>query len=146
MTIFDSIRTDHETQRTLVAQLLETHGESDGRAELFERLEREMTSHAGAEERYFYIPLLDTDTTQEQARHSVAEHHELEELLEALHGYDMSGPQWIQTAREMCERLTHHLEEEEKEVFPVAGRVLDEDEKDRLAREYEADMERRRAE
>jgi hemerythrin-like domain-containing protein len=146
MTIFESLRADHETQRTLVDLLGKTKGASDGRDELFTRLKREMLAHAGAEERYFYVPLMEHDLTQEKARHSVAEHQELDDLVEKLDEYDMSGPQWIQTAGELRERLIHHLDEEEKEVFPVAGKVLTGDEKTSLADEYRADMERRKAE
>ena len=146
MTIFDALRDDHETQRTLIGILTETHGDSDGRREVFAKLKTELAAHAGAEERYFYVPLMEHDLTQEAARHSVAEHKELDDFVEQLEGYDMSGSQWIQTAKELSERLLHHLYEEEKEVFPVAGKALDDDEKERLAGEYTSDMERRRSE
>ncbi len=145
MTIFESLRADHETQRTLVDLLTKTKGDSDGRNELFARLKVEMESHAGAEERYFYVPLMEHDLTQEKARHSVAEHKELDDLVEKLEEYDMSGSQWLQTAEELAHLLTHHLDEEEHEVFQLAGKALSEDEKSALADEYEADMQRRRA-
>ncbi len=146
MTIFEAIRDDHETQRTLIDLLVETEGDSDDRNELFTRLKRELTSHAAAEERYFYVPLMEVDLTQDAARHSVAEHKELDDFVEQLEGYDMSGSQWLQTARELSERLLHHLAEEEKEVFPVAGKALTDDQKESLADEYRADMERRKNE
>lgn len=145
MNIFDAIRTDHETQRTIVDLLVETEGASDGRTELFERLRTELEAHAGAEERHFYVPLMEYDETQDNARHSVAEHHELDEYLEQLSSYDMSAPQWLITARELRERLLHHLDEEEREVFPVAGRVLGDAQKDQLGSEYTDDIERRRS-
>ncbi len=145
-TIFEALRDDHEKQRTIVDLLVATHGDSDGRNELFARLKRELVSHAAAEERYFYVPLMGHDQTQDKARHSVAEHQELDELVEQLEGYDMSGSQWIQTARELRERLIHHLDEEEHEVFQVAGKVLSDAEKTGLASEYRADMERHRSE
>lgn len=144
MTIFDALRDDHDVQRTLVGQLVDTTGDSTGRNELYARLKAELTAHAGAEERFFYVPLMDHDESQDLARHSVAEHQELDEFLERLDGYDMSGPQWIQTAEELAERLLHHLAEEEREVFPVAGRVLGDSEKGELADEYRDDMDRRR--
>ncbi len=144
-TIFEAIRDDHETQRRLIDLLVKTEGASDGRAELWERLQRELEAHAAAEERYFYVPLMEHDMTQDKARHSVAEHKELDDLAEQLEEYDMSGPQWLQTARQLCERLTHHLDEEEREVYPVAGRELDEDQKRTLATEYREDMDRRRS-
>ena len=144
MTIFESLRNDHETQRTLVGILTDTTGDSEGRNEIWAKLKVELSAHAGAEERYFYVPLMEHDMTQEAARHSVAEHKELDDFIEQLDGYDMSAPQWIQTAKELEERLLHHLEEEEKEVFPVAGKALGDDEKASLASDYDADMERRR--
>lgn len=145
-TIFEALRDDHETQRTLVSILVETHGDSDGRREVFDKLRRELRAHAAAEERYFYVPLMESDTTQDQARHSVAEHKELDDYVEQLEGYDMTAPQWLLTARELAERLVHHLDEEEVEVFPVAGRVLSDDDKAALAVDYRSDMERHRQE
>ncbi len=145
ITIFESLRSDHDTQRTLIDILVKTTGDSDGRREIFAKVQRELTAHAAAEERYFYVPLLEADTTQEQARHSIAEHKELDDFVEQLAGYDMSGSQWLQTARELRERLLHHLDEEEAEIFPVAGKVLSDNDKTTLAQEYTDDMERHRA-
>lgn len=143
-TIFEALRQDHETQRTLVGLVTETEGDSEGRRELYERLKRELEAHAGAEERCFYVPLMEHDLTQEHARHSVAEHKELDDFVEQLDAYDMSGSQWLQTARELCDRLLHHLDEEEREVFPLAGKALSDAEKASLADDYRADMERRK--
>lgn len=144
MTIFEALRDDHDTQRQLIELLVKTEGDSDGRRELFDRLKRELEAHASAEERFFYVPLMEHDETQDNARHSVAEHKELDDFVEQLESYDMSGPQWIQTARELSDRLLHHLEEEEQEVFPVAGRVLTDAQKDELGEQYRGDLERRK--
>ena len=146
MTIFDALRSDHDTQRTLIDVVTSTQGDSDGRRETWERLKRELEAHAGAEERHFYVPLMEHDLTQEKARHSVAEHKELDDFIERLDEYDMGGSQWLQTAEELAHRLRHHLDEEELEVFQLAGKALTDDEKTSLATEYEADMERRRSE
>jgi len=144
MTIFDSLRDDHQKQRTLVDLVVKTTGDSDGREELWERLKRELETHAGAEERYFYVPLMEHDLTQDKARHSVSEHKELDDFIEQLDEYEMSGPQWLQTAKELAHKLTHHLDEEEQEVFQLAGKALTDGQKESLAKEYEADMTRRR--
>lgn len=143
MTIFEELRADHDTQRTLIDLLTKTEGDSEGRRELFERLRASMSDHAAAEERFFYAPLMEVDLTQDQARHSVAEHQELDDYLDELETLDLSSPQWLKTAKDMSERLLHHLAEEEKEVFPVAGKALDAEQKNLLAAEYRADMERR---
>jgi hemerythrin superfamily protein len=144
MTIFEALRADHERQRKLIDRLLETEGASDERRELFGRLKVELDAHAGAEERYFYVPLMEHDLTQGKARHSVAEHKEIEDFVEQLEGYDMSASQWKLTAEALAHRLIHHLDEEEHEVFQVAGKVLTEHQKSDLAKEYDDDMDRRR--
>jgi len=144
-TIFEALRDDHEIQRTLIGILVDTHGDSNGRREIFHKVRRELRAHAAAEERYFYVPLMESDTTQDQARHSVAEHKELDDYLEQLEQYDRTAPQWLVTARQLADRLIHHLDEEETEVFPVAGRVLSDDDKAKLAEDYRADMDRHRA-
>ena len=132
MNIFEEIRKDHEKQRTLVDLLVKTQGDSDGRRELWSRLKEELEAHARAEERYFYNPLMNHDLTQEMARHSVHEHHEIDELIETLGETDMTAPKWLQTA----EMLIHHLDEEEQEVFQQAGKALQQEEKEKLAQQF----------
>jgi hemerythrin-like domain-containing protein len=140
MNIFEALREDHQKQRTLIDILTKTHGDSEGRRELFDRLKHALEIHANAEERYFYVPLMKHDLTQEKARHSVAEHHELDELIEELESTDMSSPGWLATAKKLGDRLIHHLDEEEHEVFQMAGKALSETQKKELAKSYRAMM------
>lgn len=123
-TIFEELRTDHDRQRDLIRRLGDTTGDEKRRRTLFAALREQLTSHADAEEHHFYTVLMTDDATREKARHSVAEHHEMDELVEKLDGYDFAAPAWLQTFRSLAERVLHHLEEEEREVFPVAGRVM----------------------
>ncbi|HAD46179.1 MAG: hemerythrin domain-containing protein [Alcanivorax sp.] len=140
MTLFEALREDHDTQRTLLGLLIKTHGDSDGREELFEKVKKALTSHAAAEERALYIPMMELDMTQEKARHSVAEHHEIDELVEELEDTDFSSPGWLAAARKLHDLVTHHLDEEEQEVFQLAGRALSDDAKARLADTYRDEM------
>lgn len=140
MTIFEKLRADHVVQRELAAKLLATHGDSEDRTRLFTELKREMLAHAKAEERFFYVPLIECDLTQEKARHSIAEHHEFDEFLEELTALEYSSPQWIRIATHMVERLRHHLNEEEHEIFQLAGKALNQKTKRTLAGDYLALM------
>ena len=142
MTIFEALREDHDKQRTLLGILVKTHGDSEGRNELFEKVKQELQHHASAEERYFYRPLMDDDLTQEKARHSVAEHHEIDELIEKLEETDFSSPGWVAHAKKLQELVEHHLDEEEHQVFQIAGKALPESKKESLAKDYRAEMER----
>ncbi len=145
MNIFERLRADHDTQRQLINDLVETEGDSPERAEIFAALRVELSAHAGAEERHFYVPLMEADLTQEKARHSVAEHKDLDDLVERLERYDPSGSAWLPAAEDLRHKLEHHLEEEEREVFQLAGKALGETQKSSLAADYDDDMARRRA-
>ena len=141
MTIFDALREDHDVQRRLLELLVATEGDSQGREELFNRTRAALRHHAAAEERYFYVPLMEFDLTQGRARHSVAEHEEIDDLIETLENTDPSSPGWLVHARKLRETVTHHLDEEEHEVFQQAGRVLEEDGKRELGDGYREEME-----
>lgn len=140
MNIFEALRVSHETQRALAAQLLATEGDSPQRDRLFRELRRELAAHATAEERCFYIPLMSIDASVDASRHGVAEHHEMDEMVEALQKMEYSSPGWIAGARRLSEKIHHHLKDEEQGIFQLAGKVLAEGQKRSLAKDYEAEF------
>ncbi|HJK99211.1 MAG TPA: hemerythrin domain-containing protein [Polyangiaceae bacterium LLY-WYZ-14_1] len=138
-TIFDVLRADHDKLRTLTDLVEKTHGDSDGRRELFARLEAEARAHAALEERLLYAPLLGDESTRERAGHSVEEHREMNRLFDELSEADRSSPGWVQRFQQLAEAMRHHLDEEEREMFPQAGRVLTAREKEEMARRFQAE-------
>tara|TARA_Y100000588_G_C14152766_1_gene881279 strand:+ start:972 stop:1406 length:435 start_codon:yes stop_codon:yes gene_type:complete len=144
MNIFEALRHEHEIQRNLVAKLVETHGDTQERKKIFEQLKHELKIHADAEERHFYIPLIKKDLTQEKARHSVAEHHEMDELIEQLEDTEMDASNWLKIAKELEHKVIHHLDEEEQEVFQMAGKALTDNQKTSLASDYNKEIKKMR--
>ncbi|MEO7161162.1 MAG: hemerythrin domain-containing protein [Polaromonas sp.] len=140
MNIFEALRISHVTQRALADHLVLTQGDSTERASLFSELKRELAAHAAAEERFFYMPLIAHDMTQEPSRHGIAEHHQMDKLVEELESTDFSSPGWLSTAKALHHKIHHHLEEEEQGVFQLAGKVLSEAEKLSLAKAYEGEF------
>lgn len=140
MNIFEALRTSHETQRTLANQLILTSGDSPEREMLFRELKLELAAHAAAEERFFYVPLIAHDMTQEPSRHGIAEHHEMDKLVKELEDTDASSPGWLTSAKALHHKVFHHLKDEEQRVFQLAGKVLTEAEKVSLAKDYEGEF------
>ncbi len=140
MNIFEALRTSHDTQRALADQLIRTSGDSPERDLLFKELKRELAAHAAAEERFFYVPLIAHDMTQEPSRHGIAEHHDMDKLVKSLEDTDVSSPAWLATAKELHHKVYHHLKDEEQGVFQLAGKVLTEAEKISLAKGYEGEF------
>jgi len=140
MNIFEALRISHDRQRRLVDHLIQTQGDSPERASLFKELKRELAAHAAAEERFFYVPLIAHDITQEPSRHGIAEHHQMDKLVEQLEATDFTSPGWLVTAKALHHKIHHHLEDEEHSVFQLAGKVLGDAEKSSLAKAYEGEF------
>ncbi|WP_394220433.1 hemerythrin domain-containing protein [Alteromonas gracilis] len=142
MKIFEALRQDHEKQRLLLKILAETSGNTAARREYYQELKAQLESHAVAEERHFYTHLLEKDATVDLTRHGIAEHHEIDELIEKLDETDMSSPAWLRHLKTLQDKVEHHLADEEQEFFQVAGNVLNDRQKTKLADEYREEMKR----
>ena len=136
MNIFEEIRKDHDVQRKLLNQLVETSGDTKKRDKIYTELKKELEIHANAEERHFYKPLISNDMMQEKARHGIAEHHEIDEIIEKLDETDYDSSAWLKYAKDLQHKVEHHLEDEEHTFFQLAGKVFSEKEKESYAKEY----------
>lgn len=144
MTIFQALLVSHETQRELSARLQESQPLEE-RQRVFEELKRELAAHETAEERCFYVPLMQHDEGMDLSRHAIAEHHEMDEMVEALEKTDPHAAEWQEGLRKLLHKIEHHLKEEEDKFFPQAGEVLSEEQKQQLGRDYQAEFEQLRA-
>jgi hypothetical protein len=136
--IFADLKADHDRHREMLAKLAGTSGDSAERRALFEAFRIEVSAHAAAEEESLYAAMLARPELRDEARHSVAEHKEIDDFLAALVETDMSSPGWLARFREMRHRYEHHIDEEEKDMFPAAAKDLPKSEQDRIAKVFEA--------
>lgn len=125
--IFARLKEDHDTHRELLDKLMETSGNSEERQSLFEELTKELKSHAAAEEQALYSTMLRKPPTTDETRHSVAEHHEIDEALNDLAATDMSEGSWLTKFKEFDHQYRHHINEEEEDHFPDFEKYLDKD-------------------
>lgn len=90
--IYDELRASHAKQRRLCSSMVRTLARNPAKREaLFRELRVELAAHAAAEERYLYVPILMYDTGLNSARHALAEHHEMDELVEDLQAFAWPG-------------------------------------------------------
>lgn len=140
--IFERLKQDHDRHRELLDKLLETSGETEERKKLFTELTKELKAHAAAEEQALYSTMLRKPPTTDETRHSVAEHHEIDEALNDLAATDMSEGGWLTKFKTFAHDYRHHIDEEEEDHFPDFENYLtDED-----TRHMEQVFERRKKE
>jgi hemerythrin superfamily protein len=139
-TIYDALRASHKTQRSLCRKLLRSKPGTQQRQELFTALRIELAAHAASEERYLYVPILMTDTGLSPSRHALSEHHEVDEIIEEMQELGFAHRGWMAKARQLSEKVHHHLKEEEKKFFQASGKILSAAQKTKLAKQYRADF------
>lgn len=141
-TIYDALRESHDRQRSLCRSMTTTRSAPEKRRAAFLDLALELEAHATAEERFLYVPMMMIDGGISVSRHALSEHHEIEELTDALRGVDAVTAQFTSGASELSKVVRHHLGEEEKAFFQLSGRLLSGAQKKALRTQYLADYKR----
>lgn len=144
--IFARLKKDHDKHRELLDKLLQTSGDTKEREELFEELTKELKSHAAAEEQALYSTMLRKPPTTDETRHSVAEHHEIDEALNDLAATDMSEGAWLTKFKNFDHQYRHHIEEEEEDHFPDFEKHLDEKDMEHMREVFDRRKEEEKAE
>lgn len=135
--LFADLKADHDRQRDLLARLAETSGDTPERRELFEELMLDISAHAAAEEETLYATMLANPDLREDARHSVSEHKEVDDMLGELRDMDMSSGGWLTHFKTMRHRYEHHIGEEEEDMFPAAEKKFSAADSERLGKIFE---------
>ena len=144
--IFHTLRAEHDVLRSVAELVANTKGDTGYCHALWTRLKTLLVVHAEAEERALYDLLESRPEAAEVARHSRAEHETIDELIQQLDHIGYDDPRWLPTFRRLVDVNDHHLAEEERELFPVAGRAIDAAERRLLAVRYQDHYDALRAE
>lgn len=131
--IFGALVVDHNKHRELLDALEATSGDTPERTALFEELTYELKGHALAEEQALWSTVLRKPEITEDGRHAVAEHKELDDMLNDLAATDMATGGWLTKFKSLKEEYLHHIGEEEDELFPDVEKHLDQADLDFMA-------------
>jgi hemerythrin superfamily protein len=136
------LKTDHEKVLGLLESLEKATGAR--RAKLLGQIEQELKVHTTIEEEIFYPAFREAarkKDDQTMYHEAVEEHRVVESYLPGV-GDGENNEDLKAKAKVLKELIEHHAEEEEKDMFPRAKKVLERDE----LRELGARMEARKRE
>lgn len=122
--LFGRLVADHDYHRVLLAMIGDTVGDTPQRRALFAEMAAEMSAHAAAEEQALWSSVLRDPATTDHGRHAVAEHKQIDDLIEELRGADMASPGWLCRFATLKVKYLHHIKEEEQEQFVAAEQHL----------------------
>ncbi len=139
MDIYNYLKKDHQKVADLMEQVVASKDPAE-RQSLFETIKMELTLHADTEEQTFYKAIEDATRSkqvEEKIEHANHEHDEIREYLEKLSTTPVSDELWLETFGEFKHSVTHHVEEEEGEIFEKAKKYLSSQEAKDLAKQMD---------
>lgn len=133
MLIFDQLKRDHEKLKLIMERLEATTVRAvRTRIELLHDLKTYLTAHSKAEELFFYRAVLrgefGDNVTHDQAFESLEEHTTLENALAEIEDTDPKEDAWMHRFRFFKRALIRHFDEEEKDLFKQARRLVSREE------------------
>lgn len=140
MDVLEHLTDEHRKVERLLAGL-KASDEGSRRADLFDELDRSLSTHMAVEERFLY-PLISEHIDQESADDATDEHDLARQGVAAARERLREGA--FEAAIEILEAgIAHHVEEEESDLFPKlrerAAAQLAELDPEQLEDEVEAD-------
>ncbi len=136
MDLFSLLKQDHKKVRDLFEQIEEDgEAEMEFQGDLFSQIEDELQLHMDGEEGFFYPALEKSEKSHEKALESYEEHHVTKMLLGEFGDLAQDDERWKAKIKVLKEVVTHHIEEEEKEIFKIAKRALGREEIQQIGRQ-----------
>ena len=143
MNAIELLEADHEKVRGLFEQLTKTTKRAEKtRVELLEKIRLELDVHTQIEEEIFYPAFKEAvgeSELEETVFEALEEHRAAGELvLPDLLATDITSDRFSGRAKVLKELVEHHAEEEEKEMFKAARKVLSREQLDELGAQMAA--------
>jgi len=136
MTIYESLKSDHDKVEKLLQKLNKAQGaEADERT--FQTMKTELILHSKAEEKVFYSALRAHSEARDLVQHAQGEHKKVEELLEEMSDLDPQEEDFRTQLEELHSAVKDHVEEEEGKMFDLARKLIPSDEARRLDESFQ---------
>lgn len=135
MDILDLIRKDHRQVETLFKEIENTNNNQE-LYDRFNELYKEINLHAKVEEQTFYPAIRESGDHNQLVSEAQKEHDKAKELLEEIASLSPASIEFEQKIRQLKEAIQHHVQEEEKEVFPLVSECMNAEEREQLGREF----------
>jgi hypothetical protein len=137
MAIFETLKDEHDLLREQLAKILDLPDDAKSeREECLEDLKKTLHSHTIAEEEIVYETLLPIEHLESEVREGIEEHRLSNQLLVELYTLDVTQAQWEAKVKALKDLLTHHLKEEEEELFAEGREVFDSSRQEELNKLY----------
>lgn len=143
MDVFNLLKKDHKEVKQLFKKIEKS---SDSAVKLrektFNQIAAELEIHTSVEEQIVYPRLKEIKQFKELIGEAYEEHHVAKQLIKEIQELSADQEQWKSKVSVLKEIIEHHVEEEEKELFPKAQRALGKEESKELGKQVQQEKSR----
>ncbi|HEX8247247.1 MAG TPA: hemerythrin domain-containing protein [Pyrinomonadaceae bacterium] len=125
MNAIQLLKDDHRKVERLF-QKVKADQEGKQHQELFEQIKAELEVHTHIEETIFYPKLKEEKELEDIVLEGIEEHHQAKMFLRELSNLKEDSEKFEPKLKVLMEDITHHVQEEEGEMFPKVEEVFDE--------------------
>ena len=127
------LETDHRRFEELLKQGEETTARAvKRRTALLDTLTAELNVHEAIEEKILYPALKSHPEARDLVLEGYQEHHVADLIVKELHRLARDDEKWGAKFKVLKENIEHHIEEEEKDMFPTARAIMSREELNEL--------------
>jgi hemerythrin superfamily protein len=114
------LKADHKKVKKLFKDFekIKEEGDASEKQALAEEICTELTLHAEVEEELFYPAAREAIEEEDLLNEAEVEHASAKDLIAQIREADPSDPMFDAKVTVLGEYINHHVEEEEKEIFP----------------------------
>jgi hemerythrin superfamily protein len=141
MDVIDLLVADHNRVRGLFSRYNEAEEakEFDTAGVLASRILEELEIHMAAEEAVFYASVKDrSEELSDDVDEGIEEHHVAKILIGEIKDLEVGSDPWVAKMTVLIESVTHHVDEEEEELFPTSRSSSDTAWRDQLGEKLES--------
>lgn len=132
------LESQHRKVEDLFAQIEKAKSE-DAKDQLFTDIADKLAVHATIEEHHFY-PAVKAKRTEDIVLESLEEHVGIKRVLADLLATDASDSTFDAKIAVLKEQVSHHVDEEERELFPKVRKLFDRDQLEALGQEMSSEQ------
>ncbi len=124
MNAIELLKADHDKVSRLFQKVKAT--EAGEHKPIFEQIKEELEVHTHIEETIFYPKIKEEKELEDIVLEGIEEHHQAKMFLRELAALSDNSEKFEPKLKVLMEDVTHHVQEEEGEMFPMIEELFDE--------------------
>jgi hemerythrin-like domain-containing protein len=140
MDIYQILKQEHDEVQDMLDQQIE--GKKSGKAQDLKEIQQQLSIHLSGEEKLLYPLLTKSEESKENAFEAFEEHHIAKVTLNELMKMSPGDERWLAKLKVLKELIDHHVEEEERNLFKVAKKVISNEQAKEIGQKYQQEKQK----